>query len=93
MWLVLILDSFVKNNYLTWERLEHLVRNFRFKGRDRANGPAVPMARKMKQGPTHKKKFPGKFAQVSTFITLSTLVSTTFLRLELGCNLVQLVSL
>ena len=61
MWLVVILDSFVRNRYLTWERLEHLVRCFKYKGRDRANGPAVPMAKKMKARTASQKKFPGMY--------------------------------
>ena len=64
---------------MTWEVLESRVKQFKYKGRDRTNAPAVPMARKMKKGTVNKKRFPGKFAQISTFITLCTLVSTTFL--------------
>ena len=83
VWLAIILENLVKatTTNLSWENLEERVRDFTCKGKDKTNAPAIPMAKKMKPGTVDKKttRFPGKFAQVSTFVTLSTLVSTSFL--------------
>ena len=83
VWLAIILTNLIKANTtnLSWETLEERVRDFACKGKDKTNAPAIPMAKKMRPGGVDKKttRFPGKFAQVSTFVTLSTLVSTSFL--------------
>ncbi len=93
VWLAIILEKFVTTTTTTlmWETLEESVRDFPYKGKDRKNAPAIPMAKKMKPGGVKDKttRFPGKFAQVGTFVTLSTLVSTTFLVSMQGFHLVQ----
>ena len=91
VWLAIILEEFNKTTAMTWETLEERVRDFACKGKDKKNAPAIPMAKKMKPGGVKDKttRFPGKFAQVGTFVTLSTLVSTTFLVSMQGFHLVQ----
>ena len=91
VWLAIILEHFVNTRILMWETLEESVRDFPYKGKDKKNEPAIPMAKKMKPGGVKDKttRFPGKFAQVSTFVTLSTLVSTTFLVSMQAFHLVQ----
>ena len=54
LWLTLIIPHFVKNHWVSWERLEKDITNFPYRGTDCRSRPAAMRANKMKTKGTRK---------------------------------------
>ena len=67
-WMLLIVQHFVHQNWISWDSLEDTMRAFKYKGSDANNRPPAMKAKKMKR--KDSRKIVGTFAEVSTLVRL-----------------------
>ena len=65
-WLLIIIQHFIKEKWLTWETLENDLTTFPYRGRDSNSRPAILKSKKMKA--KCSRKIIGCFAEISTLI-------------------------
>ena len=65
-WILIIIQHFISQKWLTWETLENLLATFPYRGRDSNSKPVVQKSKKMKV--KSSRKIIGCFAEISTLI-------------------------
>ena len=66
LWIKLILENLVSENWMSWDSIEIAITRYKFKGKDAANRPAPLRANQMKN--KESRKVIGNFSEIAQLI-------------------------
>ena len=77
-WVLIIIEHFVHEKWITWLALERIIKDFPYKGNDARNKPAILLCKKMRQKAS--RRIPGTFAEIGNLIRSFTQVMFDHIR-------------